>query len=133
MRRCLRRLGGSADIYRRVTASPRGSEPSQGSSPSISAGTMASPRFLILLILLMVSITVTHQGIPSSSASCCTQLAKRIPRNMLQKVTKVQVQKIDGICHLQAIVLHVENQLKCMDPKNRFLQQWVRRHRPKRQ
>ncbi|KAM4049263.1 C-C motif chemokine 27 [Anomaloglossus baeobatrachus] len=84
-----------------------------------------------LLLLLLASITVTQQGLPFSSASCCTQLAKRIPKNLLQKVTKVQFQKKDGICSLKAIVLLVENQLKCMDPNNRFLQQWVRKHRPK--
>ncbi|XP_073412814.1 C-C motif chemokine 27 [Dendrobates tinctorius] len=93
---------------------------------------MAS-RVLVLLLLLLVYVAVTQQGLPPSSASCCTQLAKRIPKNMLQKVTKVQFQKKDGMCSLKAIVLLVENQLKCMDPTNRFLQQWVRRHRPKLQ
>ncbi|KAG9465811.1 hypothetical protein GDO78_017697 [Eleutherodactylus coqui] len=91
---------------------------------------MASPRGLVLLLLLLVSTTLTSQGLPSSSASCCTQLAKHIPKNLLPRVTKVRLQKKDGICSLQAIVLHVENHLKCMDPKNRFLQQWVKRHHP---
>ncbi|CAN2391530.1 hypothetical protein PRIEUP_LOCUS1570, partial [Pristimantis euphronides] len=72
--------------------------------PSASSRTMASLRFLVLLVLLLVSITITHQGLPSSSASCCTQLAKRIPKNLLQQVTKVQLQKKDGICNIQAIV-----------------------------
>ncbi|XP_077137423.1 C-C motif chemokine 27 [Ranitomeya variabilis] len=93
---------------------------------------MAS-RVLVLLMLLLVYVAVTQQGLPPSSASCCTQLAKRIPKNMLQKVTKVQFQEKDGICSLKAIVLLVENQLKCMDPTNRVLQQWVRRHRPRLQ
>ncbi|XP_040276773.1 C-C motif chemokine 28-like [Bufo bufo] len=92
---------------------------------------MCPLKFLILLLLLLLSITVTHQGLAPSSASCCTQVAKHIPRNMLQQVTKVQLQKKDGICNIKAIVLHVDNQLKCMDPKNRLLQKWVRKHHPK--
>ncbi|XP_075703719.1 C-C motif chemokine 27 [Rhinoderma darwinii] len=91
---------------------------------------MATMRVLVVLVLLMVFITVTRQGLPSASASCCTQLAKRIPKNMLQQVTEVRLQKKDGICSLRAIVLHVENHLKCMDPKNRFLQHWVKKHHP---
>ncbi|XP_069820988.1 C-C motif chemokine 27 [Dendropsophus ebraccatus] len=94
---------------------------------------MAAPRILFILLLLMVSITVTQQGLASSSTSCCTRLAKRIPKNLLPQVTRVEIQKKDGICNLQAIVLHVDHQQKCMDPQNRFLQHWVRKHRSKQQ
>ncbi|XP_072011028.1 C-C motif chemokine 28-like [Engystomops pustulosus] len=89
--------------------------------------------FLILLVLLVVSIPVTHQGLSSPPASCCTKVARNIPRNMLRKVSRVQIQKKDGICNIAAIVLHVNLQLKCLDPRNQFLQQWVRRHHPQHQ
>ncbi|KAM3936642.1 C-C motif chemokine 27 [Leptodactylus fuscus] len=92
-----------------------------------------TPRVLVLLTLLLSSIRDAHQGLPSSTSSCCTKLAFHIPKNMLRRVTDVQLQKKDGICHIRAIVLHVNNQLKCMDPANRFLHQWVQKHWPKQQ
>ncbi|CAH2296848.1 C-C motif chemokine 28 [Pelobates cultripes] len=67
-------------------------------------------------------------GLRDNFMSCCTQLAKRIPKNMLQQVTKVHFQKKDGICNLQAIVLHVRNQKKCMDPNIKSLRKWIKKH-----
>uniref|UniRef100_A0A8C5LMI0 Uncharacterized protein n=1 Tax=Leptobrachium leishanense TaxID=445787 RepID=A0A8C5LMI0_9ANUR len=49
----------------------------------------------------------SRSGVPGNFLSCCTQLAKRVPKNMLPQVTRVQFQKNDGICHLQAIVVTV--------------------------
>ncbi|XP_075043139.1 C-C motif chemokine 27 [Mixophyes fleayi] len=89
---------------------------------------MSALKIFILLVFIAI-ITSPCQGLPTYSISCCTRLAKRIPKNMLKHVTKVRSQKKDGICSLRAIVLYVENKQRCMDPKNKVLQLWLKENK----
>ncbi|MEE6457749.1 hypothetical protein FKM82_000014 [Ascaphus truei] len=84
-------------------------------------------KLLVFVVGIMTTVLEFPEGLPSHAAPCCTQLAKRIPQNMLQHVTRVQFQRSNGVCILQAVVLHVYNQVKCMDPKNRTLKKWLKK------
>ncbi|XP_063813533.1 C-C motif chemokine 27 [Pseudophryne corroboree] len=91
---------------------------------------MSALQTTILVACILVITAPPGQGMPFHPVPCCTKLAKRIPKNLLQQVTKVRFQKNDGICSLKAIVLHVEDQQRCMDPNNRALQAWVKKNQP---
>ncbi|XP_063312857.1 C-C motif chemokine 27 [Pelobates fuscus] len=89
---------------------------------------MRSVKHLVTAALILFLFLQSSDGLRDNFMSCCTQLAKRIPKNMLPQVTKVHFQKKDGICNLQAIVLHVRNQKKCMDPNIKSLRKWIKNH-----
>ncbi|XP_073467709.1 C-C motif chemokine 27 [Aquarana catesbeiana] len=91
---------------------------------------MSPLKLLALVALSMVLISALGQGMPIYTMSCCTQLAKHLPKNLLKNVTKVRFQKRDGICNLRAIVLYVGKKQKCMDPNNKALIAWIKKVRP---
>uniref|UniRef100_A0A6I8R2K8 Uncharacterized protein n=1 Tax=Xenopus tropicalis TaxID=8364 RepID=A0A6I8R2K8_XENTR len=43
-------------------------------------------------------------GLPTNFAHCCTEVARRIPRNLLPHVTGMRIQKNNGICNIRAVV-----------------------------
>ncbi|KAM4709964.1 C-C motif chemokine 27 [Discoglossus pictus] len=84
-------------------------------------------KLLLLGLLAITLATNVSQAMSSSSVACCTQLAKRIPQNMLPLVTRVQIQLKDGVCNLKAVILHTSRTTMCMDPKNKSLQKWIKK------
>ncbi|XP_040191559.1 C-C motif chemokine 27 [Rana temporaria] len=91
---------------------------------------MSPLKLLALVALGMVIISALCQGMPIRTVSCCTKLAKHIPKNLLKNVMKVRFQKRDGLCNLRAIVLYVGRQQKCVDPNNKALIGWIKKARP---
>ncbi|OCU02761.1 C-C motif chemokine 28-like [Xenopus laevis] len=87
---------------------------------------------LVILVLILCATLYCTDGLPTNFAHCCTEVARRIPQNLLPRVTGVQIQKSDGICNIRAVVLQVNNKKICMDPKNRSLQKWMKKRHPKK-
>ncbi|XP_006143210.1 C-C motif chemokine 27 isoform X2 [Tupaia chinensis] len=92
-----------------------------------------SPTSSLLLLLLLLSPDTGAVLLPPST-TCCTQLYRQpLSNNLLRKVIRVELQKADGDCHLQAFVLHLARRSVCIHPQNRSLVQWFehqgRRHR----
>ncbi|NXG46734.1 CCL28 protein, partial [Psilopogon haemacephalus] len=51
--------------------------------------------------------------------NCCTRISEEIPRGILQRVERFEMQKADGLCHLEAVILYVEDKKFCVSPWNR--------------
>ncbi|XP_010890771.1 C-C motif chemokine 27a [Esox lucius] len=68
---------------------------------------------VLLLFLCALAITTTEGGIPK----CCVKISKDFPPNLLMKVEKVDVQKNNGACEINALVLHVKGKKYCAHPK----------------
>ncbi|XP_034026462.1 C-C motif chemokine 27a [Thalassophryne amazonica] len=70
---------------------------------------------VLAVCLLALAITSTQAGIPR----CCVKTAKFIPRRLLLKVHKWNVQLSSGACDISALVLHVRGMTApiCADPK----------------
>ncbi|KAM3937941.1 C-C motif chemokine 28 [Leptodactylus fuscus] len=80
----------------------------------------------VLLCLLYVS-----EAFSLSSTRCCTRLGENISKGLLKKVKGYEIQKQDGTCHLQAVLLHLKHKTLCISPKNKRVQQWIIRQRMK--
>ncbi|KAE8636877.1 hypothetical protein XENTR_v10003182 [Xenopus tropicalis] len=91
-------------------------------------------RVILVLLLCATLCCVLYcaDGLPTNFAHCCTEVARRIPRNLLPHVTGMRIQKNNGICNIRAVVLHVNNKQICLDPKNRSLQKWIQKRHPKK-
>ncbi|KAG9488236.1 hypothetical protein GDO78_007827, partial [Eleutherodactylus coqui] len=57
---------------------------------------------------------------------CCTQLGEHVSKTLLRKVKSYEIQKQDGTCHLQAVLLHLQHKTLCVSPENKLLQQWIK-------
>ncbi|CAJ0952026.1 unnamed protein product [Ranitomeya imitator] len=86
---------------------------------------------LWLAAVLLCTLYVSDAAFSISSTSCCTQLGEKISRKHLEKVKRYEIQKQDGNCHLQAIVLYTNDQTLCINPKNLRVQQWIQRKNKK--
>nr|XP_033785147.1 C-C motif chemokine 27 [Geotrypetes seraphini] len=81
-------------------------------------------KSLVFLVCLLFFAFPSLEGKPV--VSCCTERAKSIPRNMFKLVKEVYFQPSDGICDLQAVVLILEKQKKCLHPKNKDFRKWLK-------
>ncbi|KAG8505885.1 C-C motif chemokine 27 [Galemys pyrenaicus] len=87
-----------------------------------------SPTSSLLLLLLLLSPDHGEELPLPSSTNCCTQLYRQpLPNKLLRKVIRVEMQKADGDCHLQAFVLHLPRRSVCIHPQNRSLARWFER------
>ncbi|NP_001134950.1 C-C motif chemokine 28 precursor [Salmo salar] len=68
---------------------------------------------VMLLFLCALAITTTEGGIPK----CCVTTSMNIPTNVLRKVERAEMQRSNGVCDINALVLHVKGKKLCTHPK----------------
>ncbi|XP_051508690.1 C-C motif chemokine 27a [Myxocyprinus asiaticus] len=68
---------------------------------------------LLLLVLCAAILTSTEGAIPK----CCVELSKNIPRQMLLKVSKYEIQTKYGVCDIDAVIIHLNGKRICAHPK----------------
>ncbi|CAI5649948.1 unnamed protein product [Oreochromis niloticus] len=69
---------------------------------------------LVIVCLCILAITSSEAGIPK----CCLNVKKKIRPRTLMNVKKWEMQKINGTCEIEALVLYVKGQEKpiCAHP-----------------
>ncbi|XP_029572308.1 C-C motif chemokine 28 [Salmo trutta] len=68
---------------------------------------------VMLLFLCALAISTTEGGIPK----CCVTTSMNIPTNVLKKVERAEMQRSNGVCDINALVLHVKGKKLCAHPK----------------
>ncbi|XP_038859174.1 C-C motif chemokine 27a [Salvelinus namaycush] len=68
---------------------------------------------VMLLFLCALAVTTTEGGIPK----CCVTTSMDIPPNVLRKVERAEMQRSNGACEINALVLHVKGKKLCAHPK----------------
>nr|ACI68179.1 C-C motif chemokine 28 precursor [Salmo salar] len=68
---------------------------------------------VMLLFLCALAITTTEGGIPK----CCVTTSMNIPTNVPRKVERAEMQRSNGVCDINALVLHVKGKKLCAHPK----------------
>ncbi|NWI14893.1 CCL28 protein, partial [Crypturellus soui] len=61
--------------------------------------------------------------------SCCMKIAKEIPKGILRRVERFDVQKADGLCHLEAVILYIESRKFCVNPWIKNVKKWMKKKR----
>nr|XP_046201150.1 C-C motif chemokine 27a [Oncorhynchus gorbuscha] len=77
------------------------------------AVTMDLRVMVMLLFLCALAITTAEGGIPK----CCVTTSMDIPTNVLRKVERAEMQRNNGACEINALVLHVKGKKFCAHPK----------------
>ncbi|XP_028660647.1 C-C motif chemokine 27b [Erpetoichthys calabaricus] len=81
--------------------------------------------FRLLLVLASCGLIVAKTKV-SAQRKCCTQVAVKIQREMLNRVKCYEVLKNNGVCDLNAIMLHIKNKKYCVDPENKKVRKWLK-------
>ncbi|NXU08133.1 CCL28 protein, partial [Pardalotus punctatus] len=50
---------------------------------------------------------------------CCTKISNEIPRRILRRVNRFEIQEADGPCHLEAVIVYVKGKKFCVNPRIR--------------
>ncbi|XP_044132144.1 C-C motif chemokine 28 isoform X1 [Bufo gargarizans] len=79
----------------------------------------------VRLAAALLCLLYASEAFSFSSTRCCTQLGENISKTFLKKVKSYEIQKRDGTCHLQAVLLHLKHRTLCISPKNKRVQQWI--------
>ncbi|XP_065126416.2 C-C motif chemokine 27a [Paramisgurnus dabryanus] len=84
---------------------------------------------LLLLILCVTIFTSTADGIPR----CCVKVSKKIQSSDLKKVSRYDIQKRNGRCDIDAVILYIKQKKICADPKIlRRLKKFRKKNNPKK-
>uniref|UniRef100_A0A8B9PQ12 Chemokine interleukin-8-like domain-containing protein n=1 Tax=Apteryx owenii TaxID=8824 RepID=A0A8B9PQ12_APTOW len=59
--------------------------------------------------------------------SCCTKISDEIPKGILRRVERFDIQKADGLCHLEAVILYIEGRKFCVSPRIRRVKKWMKK------
>ncbi|XP_008937117.1 PREDICTED: C-C motif chemokine 28-like [Merops nubicus] len=63
--------------------------------------------------------------------NCCTEISYEIPKGILRRVERFEIQKADGLCHLEAVILYIEGRKFCVSPRIRKVKKWMKKNKHK--
>ncbi|NXF79912.1 CCL28 protein, partial [Sclerurus mexicanus] len=63
--------------------------------------------------------------------NCCTKISEEIPKGILQRVERFEIQKADGLCHLEAVILYIEDKKFCVSPRIKRVKKWMKKMKHK--
>ncbi|KAK7136421.1 hypothetical protein R3I94_014915 [Phoxinus phoxinus] len=86
-----------------------------------------------LLLLMCVSIIILTEAGTNALPRCCLDISRGIPRDMLSRVRKYEIQSRSGRCEIDALILHIEHKKICAHPKLRKLLDKIKKYRKPKQ
>ncbi|NXS44345.1 CCL28 protein, partial [Balaeniceps rex] len=63
--------------------------------------------------------------------NCCTEISDEIPKGILRRVERFEIQKADGLCHLEAVILYIEGRKFCVSPRIRKVKKLMKANKYK--
>ncbi|NXC47639.1 CCL28 protein, partial [Penelope pileata] len=63
--------------------------------------------------------------------NCCTKISEDIPKGILRRVERFEIQKDDGLCHLEAVILYIEGRKFCVSPRIKRVKKWMKKNKHK--
>ncbi|NXL85184.1 CCL28 protein, partial [Alectura lathami] len=82
-----------------------------------------STLFLTLLLLFLALFP--------GAFNCCTKISEEIPKGILRRVERFEIQKDDGLCHLEAVILYIEGKKFCVSPRIKRVKKWMKNNKQK--
>ncbi|NWT07603.1 CCL28 protein, partial [Vireo altiloquus] len=82
-----------------------------------------SVLFLTLLLLFLALFP--------GAFDCCTKISDEIPKGILRRVERFEIQKADGLCHLEAVILHIKGKKFCVNRWNRKVKKMMKKMKHK--
>ncbi|KAF1470218.1 C-C motif chemokine 28, partial [Pygoscelis antarcticus] len=87
---------------------------------------------LVLFIsMLFLTLLLLFLALFPGAFSCCTEVSDEIPKGILRRVERFEIQKADGLCHLEAVILYIEGRKFCVSPRIRKVKRWMKKKKYK--
>ncbi|NWV02788.1 CCL28 protein, partial [Ptilonorhynchus violaceus] len=84
---------------------------------------MTCPFISVLFLTLLLFLLALFPG----AFNCCTKISDEIPKRILRKVEMFDIQKADGLCRLEAVILYIESRKFCVSPQNRKVKRMMKK------
>ncbi|XP_030323773.1 C-C motif chemokine 28 isoform X2 [Calypte anna] len=72
-------------------------------------------NLVTVLAVLAVTVSRTSETLFPGAFSCCMKISDEIPKALLRRVERFEIQKVDGLCHLEAVIteelIHLKSSL----------------------
>ncbi|KAM6990964.1 C-C motif chemokine 28 [Passerculus sandwichensis] len=88
-------------------------------------------KFVTVLVVLAAMVTRTSETLFPGAFSCCTKISDEISKGILRRVERFEIQKAGGLCHLEAVILHVKGRKFCVNPWNRKVEKMMKKMKHK--
>ncbi|NWX63491.1 CCL28 protein, partial [Promerops cafer] len=86
---------------------------------------------LSLLYVLFLTLLLLFLALFPGAFNCCTKISDDISKGILGRVERFEIQKADGLCHLEAVILHVKGKKFCVNPWNRKVKKMMKKMKHK--
>ncbi|NWI26154.1 CCL28 protein, partial [Sula dactylatra] len=87
---------------------------------------------LVLVIsMLFLTLLLLFLALFPGAFNCCMRISDEIPKRILQRVETFEIQKADGLCHLEAVILYIEGRKFCVSPRIRKVKKWMKKNKHK--
>ncbi|NWH43620.1 CCL28 protein, partial [Fregata magnificens] len=85
----------------------------------------------LVLFISMLSLTLLllFLALFPGAFSCCTKISDEIPKGILRRVERFEIQKADGLCHLEAVILYIEGRKFCVSPRIRKVKKLMKKNK----
>uniref|UniRef100_A0A5F9DK47 C-C motif chemokine n=1 Tax=Oryctolagus cuniculus TaxID=9986 RepID=A0A5F9DK47_RABIT len=83
-------------------------------------------RILMWALCFLPLCAALSPSILSPDFSCCTQVLPHLAKRFLKMVHTCHLQRADGNCDLDAVILYSGGIRFCVNPKNRTLNRWMK-------
>ncbi|XP_063176687.1 C-C motif chemokine 28 [Chroicocephalus ridibundus] len=84
-----------------------------------------------VLAILALAVSQTSETLFPGAFSCCTKISDEIPKGILRRVERFEIQKADGLCHLEAVILYIEGRKFCVSPQIKKVKKWMKKNKHK--
>ncbi|NXC18200.1 CCL28 protein, partial [Corythaeola cristata] len=82
------------------------------------------PMLFLTLLLLFLALF-------PGAFNCCMKISDVIPKGILRRVERFEIQKADGLCHLEAVILFIQGRKFCVSPQIRKVKKWMKKNKHK--
>ncbi|XP_027565037.1 C-C motif chemokine 28 [Neopelma chrysocephalum] len=88
-------------------------------------------NLVAVLVVLAVTVSQTSETLFPGAFNCCTKITEEIPKGILRRVERFEIQKADGLCHLEAVILYIEGKKFCVSPRIKKVKKWMKKMKHK--
>ncbi|NWW89432.1 CCL28 protein, partial [Rhynochetos jubatus] len=79
--------------------------------------------------MLFLTLFLLFSALFPGAFNCCTKISDEIPNGILRRVERFEIQKADGLCHLEAVILYIEGRKFCVSPRIRKVKKWMKKNK----
>ncbi|NXC75836.1 CCL28 protein, partial [Anhinga anhinga] len=86
---------------------------------------------ILFIYMLFLTLLLLFLALFPGAFNCCMKISDEIPKRILQRVERFEIQKADGLCHLEAVILYIEGRKFCVSPRIRKVKKWMKKTKHK--